>query len=112
YLIDQHAAHERVLFDRLSAAVAAGSVEVQGLLEPLPVDLEPEQAAGLEDLLAELEGLGVAAESFGPRTILVRRVPAVLGGADLGAGLRALLEERGRGDWRRRAITTLACHGS
>jgi DNA mismatch repair protein MutL len=112
YLIDQHAAHERVLFDRLSAAIDAGAVEVQGLLEPVEIELGPEQAAGLDDLLGDLERLGVGAEPFGPRALLVRRVPAVLSGAALGTSLRALLEDRGHTDWRRRALTTLACHGS
>ncbi len=80
YLIDQHAAHERVLYERLMAQRASG-IPVQPLLEPVAVDLPPEWA-GLVDVYQEtLRRLGVEVEPFGGNTFLVRALPAVLSSA-------------------------------
>jgi DNA mismatch repair protein MutL len=91
-IIDQHALHERILYEQLRQRVAAGAIETQTLLVPEPVDLGPaERAAALEhrDLLAEL---GVKVEPFGGQTLLVAAYPAMLANISPVEILRALLE--------------------
>ncbi len=91
-IIDQHALHERILYEQLRQRVAAGAVETQNLLVPEPIDLSPaETAAALEhrDLLAEL---GVKLEPFGGNTLLVAGYPAMLANMNPVEVLRALLE--------------------
>lgn len=78
YLIDQHAAHERVLFERLLAEREQAAVTTQALLEPLPVELAPEAAVRLEEHLDMLESLGFRVEPFGGTTFLVRALPAIV----------------------------------
>jgi DNA mismatch repair protein MutL len=91
-IIDQHALHERILYEQLRQRVAAGAIETQSLLVPEPVDLSPaETAAALEhrELLAEL---GVKVEPFGGNTLLVAGYPAMLANISPVEVLRALLE--------------------
>jgi len=78
YLIDQHAAHERVLFERLLAERERAEVASQALLEPEPVDLAPEAADLLEEHLEVLNSLGFQVECFGGRTMLVRALPVIV----------------------------------
>jgi DNA mismatch repair protein MutL len=77
YLVDQHAAHERVLLEELRAALA-GRAERQLLLEPAVVDVPTEAASVVEQSTSELAQLGFDLESFGPRQLLVRAVPALV----------------------------------
>ncbi len=79
YLIDQHAAHERVLYDRLLAGMVSGTVPRQPLLEPEIVTLPADEAAHLEEILPTLAGVGIEVEPFGPNAFLVRALPAELG---------------------------------
>jgi DNA mismatch repair protein MutL len=76
YLIDQHAAHERVLFERLTAGAATGNVARQPLLEPKVVPLPPDDADRLSQLLPALHAVGLEVDAFGPNTFLVRALPA------------------------------------
>ncbi len=78
YLIDQHAAHERVLFERLLAERERADVASQALLEPQPVELAPEAAGLLEEHLGALASLGFQAEPFGGATLLVRALPVLV----------------------------------
>ncbi|MHB9092907.1 MAG: DNA mismatch repair endonuclease MutL, partial [Chloroflexota bacterium] len=114
YLIDQHRAHERVLYDRFVRARQAGEDSVQLLLDPLSLELTPSQAARIAPKLGELADLGLRMEPFGERTYLVRAVPASLKGGDLQASLleivELLLDEQDKADWHERAVATLACH--
>jgi DNA mismatch repair protein MutL len=116
YLIDQHRAHERVLYDRFGRDRQAGVSTAQLLLEPLPLELTPRQAHLVEARIAELAELGIQLEPFGDRTYLVRAVPALLRAADLRASLLEMidqaLDEKGAGDWRERAVVSMACHGA
>lgn len=99
-IIDQHALHERILYEQLRERLAAGTVESQSLLVPEPVDLSPaETAAALEhrELLAEL---GVRVEPFGGQTLLVAAYPAMLANLSPVDVLRALLERILAGDKR------------
>jgi DNA mismatch repair protein MutL len=78
YLIDQHAAHERVLYEQFLAERAAQKLAIQPLLEPLVLDLSPEQAAVAAEELGTLAELGIAIEPFGGSSYLVRSLPAIL----------------------------------
>ncbi len=78
YLIDQHAAHERVLYEQLRSQATRGQVPRQPLLEPQIVSLPPDEADRLEELLPALIELGLDVEAFGPNTFLVRAVPVAL----------------------------------
>jgi DNA mismatch repair protein MutL len=115
YLLDQHAAHERVVYDRLVARgprAAAG----QPLLEPLLVEVDAVQSATLEEQRGNLAALGLDLEPFGERAYLVRVVPAGLGSTDVAAALRALTDQlasdRRVADPFGRAAATVACHAS
>jgi len=78
YLIDQHAAHERVLFERLLAERERAEAASQALLEPQPVELAPEAVSLLEEHLEVLGSLGFQVEPFGGTTMLVRALPAIV----------------------------------
>jgi DNA mismatch repair protein MutL len=91
-VIDQHALHERILFEQLRARVRAGTLETQALLIPEPIEFTREQAAVLleqRDALAEL-GLGV--DDFGGGTVLLTRYPVLLGRRSPQAALRAVVD--------------------
>lgn len=78
YLIDQHAAHERILYEVLLSTWMQGRVAVQPMLEPETVSLPVAEAAYIEELLPALLALGMEVEAFGPGTFLVRALPALL----------------------------------
>jgi DNA mismatch repair protein MutL len=90
YLIDQHAAHERILYEQMLAEAAQQQIAVQPLLEPAVLDLSPEVAALAADSLGQLAELGVALEPFGGSSYLLRSVPAIL--ARAGQPERAVIE--------------------
>ncbi len=92
YLIDQHAAHERVLFEKFMAQQGE-DIPAQALLEPVTVHLPPYQARLLEEQLPYLGRWGFQVEPFGPHTFRVRAVPALLANTDPADALRALVED-------------------
>jgi DNA mismatch repair protein MutL len=96
-LIDQHAAHERVLYERYMAERQEGVV-TQALLVVIPVDLTPERAALVEEHLPHLERLGFYVEPFGGSTLMVRGVPALLGGCNPEKVLQAVADDLEQGD--------------
>ncbi len=98
YLIDQHAAHERVLYEQLTAERAGATVVVQELLDPAPLQLTPAQTGALETHRAALESVGFRVEPFGNQTILLRAVPALMKASDPRAGLVAILDELEQGE--------------
>ncbi|HXH23891.1 MAG TPA: hypothetical protein VNI78_01505, partial [Vicinamibacterales bacterium] len=118
-IIDQHVAHERVLFERITERLTAGRLESQRMLEPLLVELP---AAGRQALLAhaaDLDRLGFEIEDFGGGAVRVAALPALLRREDCEAALRALAEDlegldRGSGveDALRRMAATMACHAA
>lgn len=115
YLIDQHAAHERVVYDRLLTREEPERAR-QPLLEPVLLDLDTVLAATLEEHLQHLSTLGLELEPFGETSYLVRTVPAGVASSDIAAGVRRLLEQLG-GERRvtdpfARAAATVACHSS
>lgn len=82
-LVDQHAAHERLVYERLKRERAGGGVARQGLLIPDVVEMAPEEADRLVEAAPELERLGLSLEAFGPGAVLVRAVPAALAGGSV-----------------------------
>lgn len=113
YMVDQHAAHERILYDEICAAVAGRAVTVQPLLEPALVELSAQQMATLHDCAELLREHGFEAEPFGAATCMVRALPALLGRARIGEVLAELLDDLGegkeRGDRQERLLATMAC---
>ena len=115
YLIDQHAAHERVLYERFCAERASRRPDVQGLLEPLSLELTPGQRALVEAEAKALADHGFEVESFGDGAYLWRSVPASLAGDDVREGLARFLDvmaEEGGGERQDRVAMSLACHGA
>lgn len=116
YLLDQHAAHERVVYDRLVARSTASPEGAQPLLEPLVLELEASLALTLDEHRQSLARLGLEIEPFGERAALIRSMPAGLGARDIVEEVTALLQKLG--DEQRvddpfgRAAATVACHSS
>lgn len=98
YLIDQHAAHERVLYEQLSAERASATVATQELLDPAPLQLTPAQFAALETNRDALASVGFRIEPFGTQTILLRAVPALMKASDPRAALAAIIDEMEQGE--------------
>jgi DNA mismatch repair protein MutL len=82
-IVDQHAAHERIVYEKLKREREKGGVERQTLLTPLIVDLDPDAAALIEAHAAELAALGLIVEGFGPGAVMVREAPAAIASGDL-----------------------------
>jgi DNA mismatch repair protein MutL len=116
YLIDQHAAHERVVYERFLGQIVANGVERQPMLDPLVLDLSPEESTVIEQSIDELGQLGFELERFGPSSILVRSVPSVAVGTDVQARLRDILKDLGEGgagsSWLDSVAVSVACHTS
>jgi DNA mismatch repair protein MutL len=118
-LVDQHAAHERLVYERMKEALATQGVARQALLLPEIVELDETGAARLAARAAELAEFGLVLEPFGPGAVVVREVPALLPGIDVSALVRDLADELAEwGDTlalKERIETvcgTLACHTS
>jgi DNA mismatch repair protein MutL len=118
-LVDQHAAHERLVYERMKEALTARGVARQALLLPEVVELDETGAARLATRAAELAEFGLLIEPFGPGAVVVREVPALLTGLDVAALVRDLADELAEwGDTlalKERIETvcgTLACHTS
>ena len=118
-IVDQHAAHERLVYERMKAMLASGGVARQGLLIPEIVDVGQDEAEALGEHAPELAELGLVLERFGPGAVAVRETPALLGHTDvqglvrdlaadiLREGERLVLKERLEA-----VCATMACHGS
>jgi DNA mismatch repair protein MutL len=92
YLVDQHAAHERVLFEHYQKQ-RGGPIPAQSLLEPALIQLPPQSAQALQEKLPLLADLGFQVEPFGPGTFRVRAVPAFLASGDPAAAVRVVVED-------------------
>ncbi len=118
-LVDQHAAHERLVYERFKAQLASGPVPSQAQLIPMVIELPEEDCARLEEAAPELERFGLYLERFGPRAIAVRETPALLGNSDIDGLVRDVAD--GLAEWDSIAavsdrmeaiIARMACHGS
>ena len=116
YLIDQHAAHECVVYERLRLAAQRDAPEVQGLLEPAAVALSPAHEETVHDHPDVLAHYGWLLEPFGGGACLLRGVPAVLAGRDPAKAFLDVLEQAAAAaefsTWEDRISATVACHGS
>ncbi|MGM4931929.1 DNA mismatch repair endonuclease MutL [Tardiphaga sp. 619_E2_N8_5] len=118
-VVDQHAAHERIVYERLKASLAANGVQRQILLIPEIVELDEAIVEKLFDRAEELASYGLAIDSFGPGAIAVRETPSLLGKTNAASLLRDLAEHMAEWDealpLERRLLhvaATMACHGS
>jgi len=119
WIIDQHVAHERILFERILRERTTEQVQRQRLLMPLLIDLLPAQMIRFADLAAELDRNGFEAEPFGPRTLAIKAAPVGLEGRELELTLEDLLstpspdQQTENADTRRRRIAaSIACHAA
>lgn len=118
-IVDQHAAHERLVYERMKNALANGGVKRQGLLIPEVVELDEAAVDRLCEKADEFAELGLTIEKFGPGAVVVREAPALLGQSDIAGLLKDLaddLEEYGAGLALKERLedvcSTMACHGS
>jgi len=116
YLIDQHAAHERVLFERVRERVREGESSFQSLLELVPVELTYTQAELVRENRPSLECYGFLLEEFGERTYLIRGIPSALADSEPARALREVLDLMS-GDFRlmereEALAASIACHGA
>jgi DNA mismatch repair protein MutL len=118
-IVDQHAAHERLVYERMKAEMAEGGVARQALLLPEVVELDPAEAERVAARAEELAALGLVLEPFGPGAVLVRETPALLGETDVTGLVRDIaddLAENGQAlalkERLEEVCGTMACHGS
>lgn len=118
-IVDQHAAHERLVYERLKRQMAETGIRTQALLIPEIVDLSPTDAARLLDAAPALAEVGLTIEPFGGSAVAIREVPAILGQVNGAALLRDILDEladQGDSQLVRAKIdailSRMACHGS
>jgi len=118
FLVDQHAAHERVLYEKMGAALQSGELPVQPLLQPVALEFTAAQRAEVEPVLALMAELGFELEPFGEQAVLVRAVPAIYAESrrDVGHDLIEVLDTVVHGSqaarWREEMAITLACHSA
>jgi DNA mismatch repair protein MutL len=118
-IVDQHAAHERLVYERLKRQMADTGITAQALLIPEIVELSPNDAARILDAAADLHRLGLTIEPFGGSAIAVRETPAILGPVSAAALIRDVLDELADlGDSQlvqariEAVLSRMACHGS
>jgi DNA mismatch repair protein MutL len=121
-IVDQHAAHERLVYERLKRSFANGGIARQLLLIPEVVELDDEAAASLCAAASELEQLGLVIEPFGASAVLLREVPSLLGTCDVKGLLKDLASDFAEAESSERphllaerldhVLSTMACHGS
>jgi DNA mismatch repair protein MutL len=118
-IVDQHAAHERLVYERMKKALADGGIARQPLLIPEIVELDPAEVTRIASRAGELAELGLVVEPFGPDAVMVREMPAMLGAADIKGLIRDLADdiaETGNAHSLKERLEevagTLACHTS
>ena len=118
-LVDQHAAHERLVYEKLKRDLAGVGVARQGMLIPEVVELDQGAAGRLMEMAPDLARLGLVLESFGTGAILLRETPALLGQIDGGGLLRDLADRMAEGgdvglleERLNEVASSMACHGS
>jgi len=116
YLIDQHAAHERIVYDRISAQWAQKEVEVQGLLQPITIELSPREDETFKASKEFLAEFGFTIEPFGNRSYMIRTIPALMAKSNIIEIISALIDNlASKGSpnpWEEKIAQSLACHGA
>jgi DNA mismatch repair protein MutL len=118
-LVDMHAAHERITYEKLKSGRSGSNLRSQMLLVPLSIAVSAKEAAAAEEYAEALAGWGLELSRSGPASIVVRRIPALLEGADVAQLSRDVLSELAQHGSSRRLqelenelLSTMACHGS
>ncbi len=116
YLIDQHAAHERILYDRILTQWSQKKVEVQGLLQPATIELSPREEETLKASQERLAEFGFEIELFGNRSCLIRAVPALIANTNVIEIITLLLDslssKESLNPWEEKIAQSLVCHGA
>jgi len=116
YLIDQHAAHERILYERILSEWLKQEVQVQGLLQPITMELSPTEEQTLEANKEILTQFGFTIEPFGNRSHLIRAVPALMTKASVVEAVSTMLDNLASKDnpapWEEKITESLACHSA
>jgi len=116
YLIDQHAAHERILYERILAQWSRAEVEVQLLLQPITIELSPSEEETLKANKEILAQFGFAIEPFGDRSYLIRALPAVMAKVNVIEAVSILLDnlasKENPAPWEDKIAESLACHSA
>jgi DNA mismatch repair protein MutL len=116
FLIDQHAAHERVMYEKLLGQMRDQAIDRQPLLDPLVVELSPDELAAFDRSMEELSSIGFEMERFGEQSVVIRQIPAIIRGVDIGERIHLILgelAEGGAGDsWLDSVAISAACHTS
>jgi DNA mismatch repair protein MutL len=118
-LVDQHAAHERVTYEKLRAELREGRIRVQAMLAPVTIELNPARAAQIQAALPELRAMGFDVEPFGPAALLLKGTPAAFGPEGGARLLSDMIDSMGESVTRMNGeaafeglLKQLACHGS
>jgi len=116
FMIDQHAAHERVMYEKILSQMQASGVERQAMLDPLIVELSPEELTVFDRSEEELREIGFEIDRFGEQSIAIREIPAMIRGIDIAERIHLILQELadgGAGDsWLDSVAISAACHTS
>jgi len=116
FMIDQHAAHERVMYEKIQAQMLEHAVDRQPMLDPLVVELSPDELVAFERSSTELNEIGFEIDRFGEQSVVVRAIPALVRGVDITERLHEILQELvegGAGDsWLDSVAISAACHTS
>lgn len=116
FLIDQHAAHERVMYEKILGQLRDGAIDRQPLLDPFVVELSPDELAAYERSMDELMSVGFEIERFGEQSIVIRQIPAIVRGVDIAERIHLILGELAEGgvgdSWLDSVAISAACHTS
>lgn len=116
YLIDQHAAHERVMYEKIRSQIVERNVDAQPLLDPMVIDLDAQEAEVMTRSLDEMNQIGFEIEPFGEQSFTIRAIPAVMTGVDLRDRIHLILRELAEGgvgeSWLDSVAISAACHTS
>lgn len=116
FLIDQHAAHERIMYEKILAQMQANAVDQQPMLDPLVIELPPDELSIFEKSADELNQIGFSVERFDETTIIIRAIPALIRGVDISTRIHDILRELvdgGAGDsWMDSVAISASCHTS
>ena len=118
-LVDMHAAHERITYERFKAGLAEDGIRSQNLLVPVTVHVSEREADMVEEHSASLESLGISCDRSGQQTVVVRKVPTLLQQADMSRLLQDVLSELATDGKSLKVesemdeiLSSMACHGS